>query len=188
MKEAKKALRRELIAARRDMPEAIRSECDKKIAIALLSLPEYKNSDTLLIYASYGEEIDTKAIITAAQADGKRIAFPRCEAGGVMKFYYSRPEELASGYKNIHEPAESAPLFCGSERALCIVPALAIDKDGFRIGYGGGFYDRFLADFNGISVGLARGMFYFDKIVREEFDLALDITVTENGVIRNESK
>ena len=186
MKEQKKALRRELIAARREMTEAERAECDKKITRALLSLPEYKNADTLLIYASYGEEIDTQAIAKAALADGKRLAFPRCEAGGVMNFYYCLPKKLVSGYKNIPEPPTGAPIFTKSERALCIVPALAVDREGFRLGYGGGFYDRFLAGFDGISVGLVRSIFYFEALPREDFDLPLDITVNGNEVIYNE--
>ena len=186
MKEQKKALRRELIAARREMTEAERAECDEKITRTLLSLPEYKNADTLLVYASYGEEIDTRAIAKAALADKKRLAFPRCEAGGVMNFYYCRPEDLVSGYKNIPEPPESAPMLEKSKRSLCIVPALAVDRDGFRLGYGGGFYDRFLAGFDGIAVGLVRSGFYFDSLPREGFDLPLDITVKENEVIHNE--
>jgi 5-formyltetrahydrofolate cyclo-ligase len=188
MREKKKVLRRELIAARREIPELQRAECDEKIARTLLSLPEYTASDTLLIYASYGEEIDTAAITKAALADGKRLAFPRCGANGIMKFYYSEPDALVPGYKNIPEPPEGAPLFTKGEHALCIVPALAIDREGFRIGYGGGFYDRFLAGFSGISVGLVRNEFFFDQIPREEFDLALNITISENGVIYNEIK
>ena len=127
MKEEKKALRRELIAARRQMPETERIENDRAIAELFLSLPEYKKADILLLYASYGEEIDTKKIAEVAELDGKRLAFPLCGKEGTMTFHFCRPDELSAGYKGIPEPPATSPHY-GGERAHCIVPALAIDK------------------------------------------------------------
>ena len=185
MKEEKKALRRELIAARRQMPETERIENDRAIAELFLSLPEYKKADILLLYASYGEEIDTKKIAEAAELDGKRLAFPLCGKEGTMTFHFCRPDELSAGYKGIPEPPATSPHY-GGERALCIVPALAIDESGFRLGYGGGFYDRFLKDFDGVTVGFVRDGFYFEGLPREEFDLPIDITVKRSEVKYNE--
>ncbi len=187
MKDQKKALRRELLELRRAMTASERTSADQKIANLFLSLDEYKNADTLLLYASYGEEIDTFGIARKALADGKSIAYPRCNPDHTMDFCICREGELTAGFKNIPEPPKNAPLFQKGGRAICIVPGLIFDRRGFRIGYGGGFYDRFLADFTGISVGLVRDRFFVDSLPREEFDLPVNIMVTQNEVIYNEN-
>ena len=186
MKEQKKLLRRELLAARRAITESERNAADIKLAELFLSLDEYKRADTVLLYASYAEEIDTYRIARAALADGKRIAYPRCNPDRTMDFYICRPDELTAGFKGIPEPPQSAERFIKSDRAVCLLPALAVDRRGFRLGYGGGFYDRFLTDFRGTTVVPVRDGSLFDSLPREEFDIPASITVTQKEVIYNE--
>ena len=191
MKEQKRALRRELIARRRAMDKKSREEADALIAERVLSLPEYKNADILLLYASYGEETETYKIARAAEKEGKRTAYPLCKENGKMDFLFCKREELLPGFRGIPEPPSGAPRFdvgAADPTVLCIVPALAADKDGFRLGYGGGFYDRFLADFAGISAVTVKSAFLFDRLAREPFDLCCGLTVTEKEVIHNENK
>ena len=108
MKDQKIKLRRELIEGRRAIPKEERLAVDGELAEIFLSLPEYKNADTVLLYASYGAEIDTYKISKAAAADKKRIAYPRCEKNGIMRFFLCRPENLLPGFRSIPEPPDSA--------------------------------------------------------------------------------
>ncbi|MBE6599732.1 MAG: 5-formyltetrahydrofolate cyclo-ligase [Ruminococcaceae bacterium] len=185
MKLAKSLLRRELLEKRRALAE--KRSIDLKIFENLISLPEYKTADLILLYCSYGDEVDTQELAQRAAFDRKRIAFPRCLIGGgekSMDFYECSPGELVAGYRGIPEPPIGAPRAHCDKNTLCIVPALAYDEKKNRLGYGGGFYDRYLEDFEGTTVGLCRADFLFKSLPREEFDLPVDIVITEKGLIK----
>ena len=93
--------------------------------------------------------------------------------------------ELARGSYGICEPTGERELF-GDENTLCVVPAAVFSKDGYRIGYGKGYYDRFLADFKGISVGFSYDATLVDSLPFDEYDARLDMIITEKGVYRSE--
>ena len=101
-----------------------------------------------------------------------------------MDFYECSQGELVAGYRGIPEPPIGAPRARCDENTLCIVPALAYDAKKNRIGYGGGFYDRYLENFEGIAVGLCRADFLFESLPCEDFDLPVDIVITEKGLIK----
>ncbi len=181
----KSVLRRELLAKRRALAE--KEKIDAKILKNLLTLPEYRSAELILLYCSYGDEVDTGELARRAASEGKRIAFPRCEIGGgekSMDFYECPSRELISGYRDIPEPPIGAPRVRCDKSTLCIVPALAYDKEKNRLGYGGGFYDRYLADFDGITVGLCREAFLFESLPRDEHDLPVDIIITDKEVYK----
>lgn len=183
MKEEKKALRRQLLDRRAAMTVSERQLADRAIAERFLALPEYAAAETLLLYASYGCEVDTYVIARAALRDGKRVAYPLCDAEShTMRFLICPPDGLRPGYRGIPEPPEDAPdaELCSS--VICVLPGLAFDREGHRLGYGGGFYDRFLEDFRGATVGLARCL--ADSLPAEPRDIPCRITVTEKEVIR----
>ena len=115
----------------------------------------YKYCKTILMFASIGDEPDTWEIAKNALADGKRVYFPKCYNGGIMKFFkVNSIEELSVGMYGIYEPSEEAEEYTAQGSAeLCLVPGLCFDKRGYRIGYGKGFYDRFLSHFDGIAAG-----------------------------------
>ncbi len=186
MREAKKVLRRELLARRAGLDEKYKKEVDAAIAERLSSLPEWQSAELILLYCSYGDEVDTGELARRAISEGKCIAYPRCELGEekTMDFYECSREELIEGYKNIPEPPSRAPRVQACKNTLCIVPALAFDKEKNRLGYGGGFYDRYLAGFDGITVGLCRGEFLFDELPREVHDLPIKIIITEGEIIK----
>ena len=184
MKDEKKALRREFLARRRAILESEKQSVDREIARCFFLLDEYKNADSILLYASLADEVSTNGIARRAALDGKPTAFPRCNPDHTMDFLFCSREALIPGFHGIPEPPRNAPSFDGDENAICIVPGLVFDRHGYRVGYGGGFYDRFLKDFKGITVGLVRSDFLIESVPREEFDLPCDIIITEKEVIR----
>ena len=160
---------------------------DSAICRAAVSLASYRFSKNVLLYAPTEEEIDVMPIALDALAKGKRVAFPRCNAEDrTMKFLVvSSPRELESGYSGIMEPPESAPALGPEDFAssVCFVPALVYDTSGYRLGYGKGFYDRFLYSFGGNAVGVVYSDFITDGVPRGRFDVQIKILLTEKGVI-----
>ena len=188
--EVKKLRRRELMAARADMGEEGRAAVDAAIADQLKALPEYQQADLVLPYLSFGAEIDTRAIIRDAWSKGKTVALPRC-VEGTRELRWYRVESVDGLVKSrfgVDEPAEN-PAFevdpSQSENAVALVPGLEFDRQGYRLGYGGGFYDTFLSAFPGVSVGLCRSKFLQDDpIDRDVHDLSVGIIVTDAEVVR----
>lgn len=154
----KKELRKRILAMRDALTEAERSSSEEKVTDAVLHLPEFLASDSVLGFASYGSEIGTEKILLASLKTGKKVYLPKIVSlGGVetMEFYRVRSlEELKPGYRGILEPSlealnEEEPFLCTEAsacRALLIMPGVVFDRHGHRIGYGKGFYDRFLSE------------------------------------------
>lgn len=187
IREIKKNIRERIKSERAAIPETERRDSDKAICERFLSLASYRYANTLLLYAPIDGEIDVMPIARAALADGKKVAFPRCDSKDrTMVFrYISSEDDLAPSHFGIREPDDSANAYDPSsgELTVCVIPALAFDREGYRVGYGGGYYDRFLNGFNGSKVGLIYRKFLIDKAPRGRFDTAVDAMVTEKGVI-----
>ena len=158
------------------------------ITSRLYSLRQYQNCTTLLAYVSIGTEVSTKEIIQTALADGKRVAVPlSLPETKEMKFYYiSSLDDLTPGTYGVPEPDPQAlELAENFSSCLCIVPALVYDPKGYRMGYGKGYYDRFLSKFNGYKLGIA-----FDEctcasfLPRGKFDTAVDLIITDKRTIK----
>ena len=165
-------------------------ELDTKICNRIISLVSFRYAETVLLYAPVNSEIDISPVAEAALSAGKRVAYPRCIPGSSeMKFHFvSSTEELSPGYMNIPEPSESAPEFDRSETAdsgkcLCIIPALAFDKRGYRIGYGKGYYDRYLSGVDLMKAGVIYSELLVDRVPNGRFDLKVDFIVSERGVV-----
>lgn len=139
----KTALRRQLAEKKRALTAAQIEATSAALAAQLFRHPLYRNARAIYAYLSYNQEVRTEPILRRAWQDGKRVAVPRV-VGERMEFIWLKPDTaLSSGYHGIPEPI-------GGERAddrtaLVLMPGLAFDADGNRLGYGGGFYDRFLA-------------------------------------------
>lgn len=180
MSEAKDKLRAELVALRRNMAENVRKNLDERIYNNLISLDLVKNADTFLVYASSPVEVDTRRFIGKILSQGKTIAIPKC-IGMDMKFLKTDdPGTLVRSKFGVDEPS------CGDkirsfDGTVCIVPALRFDKAGYRLGWGGGFYDRFLAGYTGISVGICYEQCCGD-VPTDRFDIPVNTVITENGV------
>jgi 5-formyltetrahydrofolate cyclo-ligase len=114
----------------------------------------------------------------------KRVALPRCEGDGKMNFYYiNSVNDLKKGAYGIQEPNEKCALFEGRDSALCIVPALSYDKHGHRLGYGGGYYDRFLSKFSGKTVGICYEENICDSLMHGKYDRPVTLIVTEKRIV-----
>ncbi len=179
----KAALRRALLDKRAALSQAERQKIEGRITENLIAAPEIAGADLVLLYAAVRGELDLSPLADALLARGVAVAYPRSERGGVMHFHtVSSRAELAEGLYGIPEPPEGAPTAAPSARSVCIVPALAYDRDGYRLGYGGGYYDRFLGGFCGRAIGVAPDCAILDELPRGEYDLAVHAVATERGI------
>ena len=154
IKAIKIQLRSQMKKQRANLEPAKKQELDRRIRERLFSLWQYKSCKQLLVYVSKEIEVDTLKLIEAALRDGKRVAVPRCITQDTqMEFYYIRSmQDLEKGTFGVWEPI---PVKCEKvedfRHALCIVPGLSFDAQGYRLGYGKGYYDRFLNGFDGVT-------------------------------------
>ncbi|MBQ2756561.1 MAG: 5-formyltetrahydrofolate cyclo-ligase [Oscillospiraceae bacterium] len=187
IREYKRSIREKYKKIRADISPEERALKTAAITSRLYSLRQYQNCDTLLIYVSIGSEVDTLDIITTALADGKRVAVPLSipETRAMTFYYISSPDDLAPGTYGVPEPdpqkLEAAENFSS---CLCIVPALVYDIHGYRMGYGKGYYDRFLSKFPGYKLGLAFDECTCSHLPRGKFDTAVDLIVTDKRTIK----
>ena len=140
----KKALRAEIRAKKRAMTAQEIEEKSAALAKAFYETAEYKNAKTIYGYLPYNQEVRTTQMLARALADGKQVAVPKVY-GDEMKFILlSDLGQVAKGYAGIPEPIADGPV-AADPTALVLMPGLAFDPEGHRLGYGGGFYDKFLA-------------------------------------------
>ena len=140
----KTELRREIRARKRAMTEAEIEERSARLARLFFASEAYQKAKTIYGYLPYNQEVRTVPMLERALKDGKKVAVPKVY-GDEMKFLYLDDlNAVAKGYAGIPEPIADEPV-AQDETALVLMPGLAFDPQGHRIGYGGGFYDKFLA-------------------------------------------
>ena len=157
IRQRKNELRAVYRRLRTNCPKDVKRELDRKLTEKFLSLDEYKKCRTLFAFVSTPIEVDTSKIIETALKDGKRIAVPKCiDKTGLMDFYFIDSTDcLKKGSFSIMEPDEEiCEKVTDFSDGLCLVPGLCFDYQGYRLGFGKGYYDRFLEKFGGISVGI----------------------------------
>lgn len=181
IKEYKQKLRRASREKRENLDLQKKREADLKISENVKRLKEYPSAKTLLIYMSTPIEVDTKNIIINAWADGKKVAVPRCIDGTRdMEFHYIESfDDVEPGAFSVLEPKEDKPIVTDFSGCLMIVPGMQFDMNGYRIGYGKGYYDRYMIKFTGISVGIC----YSDELkpfmYHGKYDRAVNIVLTD---------
>lgn len=148
----------------------------------------YKTSENVFLYISYNREVDTYMLLSRCFMDGKKVYAPKVLSKTDMEFYCIQDEhDLVSGYMGIMEPSDSCEK-ANTRDGLFIMPGLAFDYDFHRIGYGGGFYDRYLSEDNTfIKAALAFDFQLLESIPYEEHDLKPDYIVTQTQFIRREN-
>jgi len=158
---------------------------DLEICARLLSLSQYIECDTLFVYVSKPPmEVGTEYLIQAAWSYGKQTAAPRCVLGTREMCFYtiSRPQDLAAGMFGVREPVlERCQKAQASEKSLCVVPGISFDLSGFRLGYGKGYYDRFLAEFPGRTIGICYQENVYPALPHGRFDRPVEWVVTEKS-------
>jgi 5-formyltetrahydrofolate cyclo-ligase len=138
------------------IPQYLSARKSEEIARKFLKMPEYAAAKTVVAYASFGAEVATHELIKQVLRDKGKIILPRCDAESreILPFEITNFSQLSPKFRGILEPTSSAKLITNKNLIdIIIVPGLSFCADGRRIGYGGGYYDRFLADFVGVSVG-----------------------------------
>ncbi len=156
---------------------------DSRIFTFLINSDLYKNAENLLIYVSVNDEVDTLDIISYALSDGKKVAVPYC-CDKKMKFLVIESfDDLCDGEFGIPTAdPEKCELIGSVSNTLCVVPGLSFDIYGNRLGYGGGFYDRFLAENPVDTVGLCYERCLSRSIPSDKYDIAIKYILTENGL------
>ena len=148
----KKTLRKETIAAMKELPQSVKTEADSQLTQRFIQLPAFQEAQTLATYLSMGHEFSTASLIQAALQSGKRVCVPRTYPQGQMEFVEYDPDILEKTRFGLLEPNEQGKVVDKAEIDLIHVPGLVFQSKGYRIGYGGGYYDRYLADFTGKTV------------------------------------
>ncbi len=156
---------------------------DLEIEARFLLSEEYRRADTILIYAARPNEIATREIILAALANQKTVALPVCREEGVMTFHEIRSlSDLAEGSFGIAEPVAGCREVIPDSGALCVCPALCCDMRGYRLGWGAGYYDRYLSEHGCIKAALC----YSDSLIPEfeasDYDIRMNLIVTESFI------
>ena len=181
----KKEVRRETRKRIAALDEKELAKSDEAIYNNVSALPEIGNAETVFLYFSVGHEVDTKRLIAALAKAGKRVALPVSLPEGEMFFAEYRPEQMQDGsVVPIPEPNADAPRLEPADGDVILVPALSFDREGYRLGQGGGYYDRFLGRRKLYSVGLARDGLLMEQVPREEHDQRVRCLVTESQVLR----
>ncbi|HPT82820.1 MAG TPA: 5-formyltetrahydrofolate cyclo-ligase [Limnochordia bacterium] len=181
---AKEQLRQELLAERAQVSPEARRGWDAAIRQCLKELPPWPQAQRVLIYLSIKWEVDTWGIVEDLQQAGKEIYVPVVQKRprALIPTLFAGRESLIPAAFGILEPAPGAPTLPPQELDLIIVPGLAFTREGYRIGYGGGYYDRLLAEVSAPSVGLVYSSF-IRSFQPDPWDRPVDFLATEKGLL-----
>ena len=187
----KKALRKEILTRRKNIDAAEKGEMDKKILDRFFESKYYKEAKNIFIYISYDSEINTREIINKAFKDGKKIYVPRTEfetrlmdAVEITSF-----DNLIKSSYGILEPSKEVLQINPNELDLIVVPGVAFDRNGGRMGYGAGFYDRYFKKINKdnikriVKLALAYDFQVLEKVPMSVQDVPVDFIITEKEFI-----
>ena len=178
----KQLLRRQALARRRRLGAEERSRLATVVTERALALDEVTAARVVLAFASFGTEIATDALISRLLESGAAVLLPAVDGHRLRALPIASLEEVAPGYRGIREPVRRD--LVAPEADAIFVPGIAFDVAGRRLGYGGGFYDRFLASAQGVRIGLAFELQVVDEVPAASHDEAVDVVVTEERVIR----
>ena len=179
--EAKRAFRARLRRERAAIsPEECRTS-DRALFHRFLSLPQVEKADTLFLFWGIpGREPETEQLVRELTGQGKRVGLPRMLPGRQMEVRQFDPRiPMQKAAFGIWEPSEEALLLSKADIDLALVPAVCYDRRGYRLGFGGGYYDRWLEAFEGRTVGLCRGSLLQEQVPIEKHDVRVDVVLTE---------
>ena len=185
-KEEKKDLRNIILNKRNSIDNNTKEEMDREIFNRLINLDLYKEGKNIFIYLSFGSEIDTNPIIDRALEDGKEVYIPKVyKSNKEMKaIRLNSFEDLEENSMGILEPKDDSNFIDKENIDLIIVPGAVFDLEGNRIGYGGGYYDRFLSNIKDKrnKVALAYDLQIVENIEAEEHDIKVDYIITNSRI------
>jgi 5-formyltetrahydrofolate cyclo-ligase len=188
LREAKRTLRTAIIEARDALPPAVRDAASERIAARVLELPQWEAAHTVLLTLPFRSEWDAARVARAALSTGKRVVVPRVDAPARVLALHrigSLADDIVAGYRGIPEPRDALPVAPAAEVDLALVPGVAFDAHGRRLGYGGGYYDRMLPLLRRETPRVAGA--FDEQIVAQvpaaAHDLGVDVIVTPTRVI-----
>jgi 5-formyltetrahydrofolate cyclo-ligase len=180
-------IRKSVIEKRDSITIDIKKEWDERILKKLIDNKSYKDSLVLFTFVSFGSEVDTHKIISCALNDGKIVYAPKIKSKdkGIEIFRINTLSDLKPGYFNILEPLENCPVGNIKDIDLILMPGIAFDRNGGRIGYGARFYDRFLTNINSdvTKLALAYQFQVLDEVPITEFDVKIDGIISNKELI-----
>jgi 5-formyltetrahydrofolate cyclo-ligase len=184
LKRAKRQIRRTVLEERDALPPDVRAEWGERIARRAAELPEVHDARAVMVFSSFGSEVPTAPLIERLRERGIVVALPRIEAGELVPVAYSPGDPVRPASFGALEPIGPNGLEPASLDVVG-VPGVAFDRLGGRVGYGGGYYDRFLRGLPAFRVGIAFGLQVIEgPLPAGRFDLAVQAIVTEDETIR----
>lgn len=177
----KKELRKKYTKVRAEVED--KDLKDKLIRKNLRELYLYKNAKSVFVFISYRSEVDTKGIIEDILADGKKLLVPLVKGSQMIAVEVKGIDDLEPNKMGILEPKSGEEV---TDVDLTITPGLAFDKDGYRLGYGGGYYDKFFAKVETIRMGIGYYDQFVESLVHEDYDKPLEYLLTDRGLIEFE--
>lgn len=182
-KEEKIRLRTVMRAEEKKLGAKYKAESSAAICRHVLAMPEYRDAETVFCFVGRQHEIDTMPLLRQILADGKRLCVPLCVEKGVMELrQISAIEDLIPGSYGIQEPPANAPAVSVDEVDLSIIPCLTCDHGGRRLGFGGGYYDRFLGAYRSAAVLVCRERLIREELPVEPHDMPVPWVITERGL------
>ncbi|MEE1199380.1 MAG: 5-formyltetrahydrofolate cyclo-ligase [Christensenellales bacterium] len=175
----KSALRRAMTQKKRALTDHQIAAASQRLAARLFETLCYQEARSLYVYLSYNQEIRTDLILKQAVKDGKRVAVPKVFQDTMRFLWLTDPTRIAPGTYGIPEPVDDGPV-ADDENALVLMPGLAFDRQGHRIGYGGGFYDRYLAEQpHHRLIALCYDFQLFDHLETDSHDIPVDFVLPD---------
>ena len=179
----KATLRDSTSGARNSIDGHYREMAEATIRGKIIQSPEIITASTIATYVSYQSEVDTHQLITHWLSERKRVVVPKVIDNNLSFFEINQMSDVVPGYRGILEPTNVSTITNPMEIDVCIVPGLAFDINGYRLGYGKGFYDRFLASYPHISIGICFTNQLFYEIPHTKADIPVRCIITDTVTI-----
>jgi 5-formyltetrahydrofolate cyclo-ligase len=185
----KSELRRRMRELREAIPPGERARRSRAVGDRLFGLPEVRDARTLFLFSSFGAEVDTSSMIERAHAEGRRVLLPYVDGAAMEAAEHAPGEELVPSFYGAGEPARREPADPEEVDAL-IAPGLAFDRAGRRLGYGGGYYDRWLRRLrsDAVRIGICFSHQVVDRVPAGSSDERVRIVVTDDEIVRVEGE
>jgi 5-formyltetrahydrofolate cyclo-ligase len=184
LKRAKRAIRADVLARRDALEPAVRAELGERVVARLLALPEVAEAGVVMAFWSFGSEVATDPLIARLVEGGVTVALPRIVDDHLEPRTWRPGEPVTETHFGAREP-EGGRVLQPTEIDVVVTPGVAFDREGRRVGYGGGFYDRFLPQTRALRAAVAFGVQLVDEpLPSASFDLPVDVIVTESETIR----
>lgn len=183
---SKSALQSAYEAVEQQLTPSFAERVDREIRLHFSSMGAYRKAPLILAYVTYRNEMDTVPFIERAWKDGKRVAVPVCDQGRLVFYEIDSLDNMHRGSRGVMEPDPKDCVAVAEDDlvdSICLVPGLVFDAEGYRVGYGAGYYDEFLANYPGLKVGLVRTMrISSNPLPHDDHDVPMDVLVSDGSV------